>query len=253
MVAIAGESLYVGEGDGSIIDPLVWDQGSRTKVRRVPDMVVVDLAQLPGDPGFLDHDLFSLDSGPLTDVDVSVRPFSVSMLVKFTSFLSTLRFPEGLNEMGKFGVSYLEILILFEKWMGHRLLPEKTVTIPNRPGTAVHIGTSPVSDGVQIRVGCQFIGSMFRSLGRLPGGLSRFIPGSLGPHLSRLRHLGWLQCGHGLSCTSMPGCLEPLLSLLGYPTNAIGALSNGVLCIWYCANPFATRFPYGSWRCFGFP
>ena len=146
--------------------------------------------------------------------------------------------------MGNFGVSYLEILILFEKWMGHRLLPEKTVPIQNRPGRAVHIGPSPVSDGVQIRVGCQFIGSMFRSLGRLPGGLGRFIPGSLGPHLSRLRHLGWLQCGHGLSCrpyeSSMPDCLEPLLSLLGYPANAIGALSNGVFRIRYRSNPFAS-------------
>ena len=55
MVAIVRESLNVGEGDGSIFNPLVWDLGSRTKVRRVHDRVVVDLAQLPGPPGFLDH------------------------------------------------------------------------------------------------------------------------------------------------------------------------------------------------------
>ena len=108
------------------------------------------------------------------------------------------------------GCLTLKFSFFFEKWMGHRLLPEKTVPIHNRPGRAVHIGPSPVSDGVQIRVGCHFIGIMFRSLGRLPGGLGRFIPGPLGPHLSRLRHLGWLQCGHRLSCrpyeSSMPGC-----------------------------------------------
>ena len=135
------------------------------------------------------------------------------MRVKFTSFLSTLRWPEGLNEMGKFGVSHLEVLILFEKWMGHHLLPEKTVPMNSRPGRTTHVGTSPVSDGVQIRLGCQFVGSMFLSLGRLPPGLGRFIPGSVGPHLSRLRHLGWFQCGHGLTSgpyeSSMPGCLEP--------------------------------------------
>ena len=100
------------------------------------------------------------------------------MLVKFTSFLSTLRWPEGLNKMGKFGVSYLEVLILFERWIGHRLLPEKTVPIKRTPGRVIHAGTSPVSDGVQIRLGCPFIGSLFRSLGKLPDGLGRFIPGS---------------------------------------------------------------------------
>ena len=169
------------------------------------------------------------------------------MLVKFTSFLSTLRWPQGLNEMGKFGVSYLEVLILFERWIGHRLLLEKTVPSKSRPGRVIHVGTSPISDGVQIRLGCQFIGSLFRCLSKLPGGFGRFIPGSLGPHLSRLGHLGWLQCGHGLTCrpleSSLPGCLEPLLYLLGYPAGAVGALSNGFLRIRYCTHPFARRLP----------
>ena len=115
--------------------------------------------------------------------------------------------------MGKFGVSSLEILILFERWIGHRLLPEKTVPFCRRPGRMLHAGTSPFSERVQKRLGCQFIGSLFRSLGRLAGGHSRFIPGSLEPHLSRLRHMGWRQCGHGLTSrpleSSLPVCLEP--------------------------------------------
>ena len=247
MVAIARESLNISENSGSLTDPLVWDWGTRPKTRRIGDRVVVDLAQLPGPPGFLDHTWVTLDGGPLTDEDISCWPFSVPMLVKFKSFLSTLRWPEGLNEMGKFGVSYLEIFILFEKWMGHRLLPEKTVPLRHRSGRPILIGTSPVSERVQIRAGCQFVGGLFRSLNKLPGGLSRFIPGSLGPHLSRLRHLDWLQCGHGLSRrpleSAMPGCLEALLSLLGYPANAIVALSNGTLRIRFCTTPFAGRFP----------
>ena len=98
------------------------------------------------------------------------------LLILFTSFLSTLRWPEGLNEMGKFGVSYLELLILFENWLGHRLLPEKTVPVSRRLGRPIYVGTPPVSEGVQIRVGCQFLGSLFRSLGKLPGGFSRVYP-----------------------------------------------------------------------------
>ena len=211
MVAIARESLNFAENDGSIADPLVWDRGSRPKARRIDDRVVVGtFAQLPGPPGCLDHDWVTLDSGPPTLSDASAWPFSVPMLVKFTSFLSTLRWPEGRNDMGKFGVSYLEVFILLGKWIGHRCLPQKTVPVKNRPARAFHRGPSPVSDGVQIRLGCQFIGSMLRSSGKLPGGPGRFVPGSLGPHLSRLRHQGWLQCGHGLSCrpyeSSMPCC-----------------------------------------------
>ena len=252
MVAIARESLNISDASGSIADPLVWDRGSKPKARRIGDRVVVDLAKLPGPPGFLDHDWYSLNSGPLTDADISLWPFSTSILVKFTSFLSTLRWPEGLNEMGKFGVSYLELLVLFRKWLGHRLLPEKTAPVTRRLGRPIYIGTPPVSEGVQIRLGCQFLGSLFRSLGTLPGGLGRFIPGSLGTHLCRLSHLGWLQCSHGLTCrpmeSCMPGCLKPLLDLLGYPATAISALSNGPLRIRNCTYPFAKKFPSLEFR-----
>ena len=55
---------------------------------------MVDLAGLPAPPGFLDNAWVSLEPGPVTDADVSSWPFSVSLLVKFTSFLSTLRWPE---------------------------------------------------------------------------------------------------------------------------------------------------------------
>ena len=56
-----------------------------------------------------------------------------------------------LNEMGKYGVSYLELLVLFEHWVGHRLLPEKTVPVKYRADRSVSIGSSPISEGVQIR------------------------------------------------------------------------------------------------------
>ena len=111
----------------------------------------------------------------MTDNDVSHWPFSTSLLVKFSTFLSTLRWPEGLNEMGKFGVSYLELLILFETWMGHRLLPEKSIPSHRRSGRNIFVGAPPVSEGVQIRLGCQFIGSLFRSLSKLPGGLKTVL------------------------------------------------------------------------------
>ena len=55
MVAIARESINMGDSNGSIIDPLCWDRGSRSKVRRVDERVLVEHAQMPGPPDFLDH------------------------------------------------------------------------------------------------------------------------------------------------------------------------------------------------------
>ena len=40
----------------------------------------------------------------------------------------------------------------------------------------------------------------------------------------------------------MPGCLKPLLDLLGYPATAISALSNGSLRSRYCTYLFAKKF-----------
>ena len=249
MVSIARESLNIGDGKGSTIDPLCWDKGSRPKVRRVDERVLVELAQLPGPPGFLDYDWVTIDSGSLTNDDISLWPFSVSLLVMFVTYLSTLRWPKGLNEMGRFSVSYLEMLVLFEQWVGHRLLPEKTVPIKNRSGRNIVLGSSPISEGVKIRAGCQFIGSLFRSFAPLPGGFCRFIPGRLGPHLSRLRHFGWLQCGHGLTCrpveSSMPRCIGSVLDLLGYPVGSVSRLAIGTLNVRFCNTPFASRLP--SW------
>ena len=70
--------------------------------------------------------------------------------------------------MGKDGVSYLELLFfLYECWAGHRLLPEKTVPWTKRAERIVEVPTAPVSEEDLIRLGCQFIGSLFRGLDTL--------------------------------------------------------------------------------------
>ena len=56
----------------------------------------------------------------------------------------------------------------------------------NRP---ILFPSVPVSE--EIRHGCQFISSLVRALGKLPGGVGRFLPCGVGSHMSRLRHLGW--------------------------------------------------------------
>ena len=98
---------------------------------------------------------------------------------KFTAFLGTLYWPVGSEDMGHLGV-----LILFEQWAGHRLLTEKVTrprTWANRP---ILIPSVPLSEGIEIRHGCQFISSLVRALAKLLGGIGRFLPGGIGSHMS---------------------------------------------------------------------
>ena len=63
--------------------------------------------------------------GGIAGADIAAWPWSVGILCKFTAFLGTLHWPVDAVDMAYFGVSYLEVLIIFEQWAGHRFLSEK--------------------------------------------------------------------------------------------------------------------------------
>ena len=113
MVAIARVSVNHDVRDGSALDPFVWDQESRPKARKVDIRVNVDLASFPGPPSFLGGPWTQVDAGHNSGADVAAWPYSVGILFKFNSFLGTLHWPAGSDDMGHFGVSFLELLILF--------------------------------------------------------------------------------------------------------------------------------------------
>ena len=125
MIAIARVSVNHDGKGGNAPDPLVWHQGSRPKVRKSAIRVNVDLASLPGPPGFLHSSWVQVSAGRIAGADIAAWPYSVGVLFRFTSFLNTFRV-----DFGHFGISFLELLILFEQWAGHRLLSEK-VTRPH--------------------------------------------------------------------------------------------------------------------------
>ena len=110
-------------------------------------------------------------------------------MCRFTSFLGTLHWPTGSDDIGHFGVSFSELLILIEQWAGHRLLSEKVTGPHARANRPILIPFVPVSEGIEIRHGCQFLSSLVRALAKLPGGLGRFRPRRVGSHMSRLRHI----------------------------------------------------------------
>ena len=86
------------------------------------------------------------------------------------------------------------------------MLSEKVTGPHVRGNRPVLIPSVPVSEGIEIRHGCQFISSLVRALAKLPGGLGRFLPCKIGSHMSRLRHLGWNQCSHGLTSGPLESC-----------------------------------------------
>ena len=167
-------------------------------------------------------------------------------MIKFTYFLYTLHGPSCTEDFGHFGISFLELLILFEQWPGHRLLSEKVTRPHVRANRPIFIPSVLVSEGVDIRHGCQFVSSLVRALSKLPGGLGRFLPCGFGSHLSRLRHLGWNQCSHGLSSRPLESChhqwLNAVCGVLVYPKGSALELLDGTLKLRHCTEVFTMRF-----------
>ena len=95
--------------------------------RKIDVRVNVDLATLPGPSGFLNGPGFQVHGGCITEAAVASWPYSINILLRFTGFLSTLHWPAHGGDMGHFGISFLELLILFEQWSGYWLLSEKDV------------------------------------------------------------------------------------------------------------------------------
>ena len=184
MIAVAKVTVNHDGRGGAAPDPLVWDQGCSRKVRRTDIRVNVDLASLPGPPGFLSGPWIQVHGGHISGADIADWPRSVGILCRFTSFLGILHWPTGSDDIGHFGISLLELLILFEQWAAHRLLSEKVTRPHVRANRPTLIPSVPVSEGIDIRHGCQFISSLVRALAKLPGGIGRFLPCGIGfPHV----------------------------------------------------------------------
>ena len=155
MVAISREVLNHYNHGGTSVHPMVWDHGSQAKTRR-GTRVITEVASQRGPPGFLDSTWHTINSGTCV-----VGPLVLAYCFFFASFLSFLRWPVESYGMSCFGVSYLEVLFLCEVWAGHRLLNEKTFPAHKRSRKTLGLPSAVVSEGVQIRLGCGCIGSLF--------------------------------------------------------------------------------------------
>ena len=141
-----------------------------------------------------------MDSGPVTDADFSALSFFFTVLVEIMAFLSTLRLPEGLDELGKFG----KRSFFLTNGLGTVFFLRKrclcVTTLESRCLWAIT---------VQIRVSCIFCRTCFVALH--------------GCRVARFLYccFGWLQCGLGL--TSRP--LEFGAGPSGIPTRVFHCFS----------------------------
>ena len=235
------------DGQGGLApDPTVWSAGGRHKRRRPIDSVR-DYAMLPGPRRLWVGSWFQWPAINITEDDVARWSFSPGCLVKFAAFLSSLTWPGEVVDLGAGGVSYVELLILYERWAGERLRIEESLPKYRRPGRRISVSAAPLCPDADIWKLCRFLGHMFRALVRLPGGLGRFLPGRIVANHGRLRHIGWEKCCHGLTCrpreSSGEGFLSDLLGLLGYPSGSGAALLDGSLKLRYNTFPFARKKP----------
>ena len=248
-IAIARAALNDDGLAGTTLHPVVWSAAANPKRRRV-ERAVRDFAWLPGPPGLWTARWFQVPVAFIGEADVGVWPFSVSLLLKVVHFLGTLHWPCGMGDLGIGGVSYLELLILYELWAGERLVPEVATPVGRRAGRSILVSAVPVGPGTNIGRSCMFFGSVIRTLRSMPCGLARFLPCGIGAHHCRLRHLGWEKCGHGLTSrpreTSDPGFLDSLLGVFGYPAGSGRVLLAGDLPLRYYSGCFALRKP--TWR-----
>ena len=98
----------------------MWSVGSAPQRRRVAH-TVRDRAFLLGLAGIWDGRWVVVASTPITCHDIELWPYSVSMLVKWVAFPGPPHWPQGRDDLGVGGVSFVVMLILNELWAGERL------------------------------------------------------------------------------------------------------------------------------------
>ena len=122
-IAISRAVVNHDGGPGTAPDPLVWSAGALPNRRRLVH-AVRDRAFLPGPPGLWDSDWVNIPASTFCAADIALWPYTPGLLVKWVSFLA-LHWPAGGPDLGVGGISYLELLILYELWAGERLSLEK--------------------------------------------------------------------------------------------------------------------------------
>ena len=230
------DTVRVAKVEGHADEDMV-QAGRVRKLDRIGH-AVGDRAFLPGPPHLWESEWVNVPATAISNEDIAHWPYTPGLLVKWVAFLGTLHWPAGGLDLGVGGISFFDLLILYELWAGERLSFEKAVPRYLRPGRPISVSAVPFGPGIDIWRSCRFIRPIIRSLCLLPGGTGRFVPCSIGAHHCRLWRIGWKKSGHGLTSgpreTASEAFLDELLLLFRYPPRSAPALLNGALPLSYC-------------------
>ena len=95
-------------------------------------------------PGLGDSDWVNILASVINAADIALWPYTPGLLVKWVSFLASLHWPAGGSDLGVGGISYVELLILYELWeAGERLVLEKAHPRYLRPGRPISVSAVP--------------------------------------------------------------------------------------------------------------
>ena len=119
-IAVARIAVNHDPGHGTAPDPTVWCIGAPVKNVK-PSEAVCEFAAAPGPDSLGLNGWSSVHIGPLTTVDFDLWPYSPGLLIKFSAFLGSLHWPTDREDLVMGGISFIEVLILYELWAGERL------------------------------------------------------------------------------------------------------------------------------------
>ena len=89
------------------------------------------------------------------DVDVGFWPYSVGLLVKLCSFLSSLHWPSAVSDLGVGGVPFVELRILYERCAGERLVVEMSVPKLRRSDRPISVSAVPARPSIDTWRSCR--------------------------------------------------------------------------------------------------
>ena len=119
----------------------------------------------PGPPDLWRHGSVGWPAIHVDEADVAVWPYSAGMLVKLCAFLSSLHWPAVVGDMGVSGIFYVELLTLYERWAGERLVLEPAYPKARRSSRPISVSAVPAGPSIDIWRSCRFLGSMLRAPG----------------------------------------------------------------------------------------
>ena len=155
-IAIARAAVNSDGCAGVALHPTVWSSGGPAKKRKVR-VSAWEFAWVPGPTGLWRHGSVGWPCIEIGEDDVGFWPYSVGLLVKFCSFLSSLHWPSTVDDLGVGGVSFVELLMLHERWAGERLVLEMSVPKSRRLRRPISVSAVPDGPSIDIWRSCRFL------------------------------------------------------------------------------------------------